>query len=80
MHVTVKYRGNKKGGMRITLPIGVKKKTAVKGTLTANPLVQMEESEARKLVELDPYNFEVIPNDPPQKKRRHKDDEAVNGK
>lgn len=56
MHV--KYKGHK-AQMPVYLPIGAKTKSTIRETKFANPLLELSESDAKALVELDPHNFEI---------------------
>lgn len=53
----VKYKGQKRGGMPVHFPIGCKSSSAITHRKTANPFLKLTDSEADKLVEIDPGNF-----------------------
>jgi hypothetical protein len=60
VELIVKYKGKKPGGMPVTFPIGCKSAHAVKKTVVLNPFAEMAAADARKLVALDPHNFELV--------------------
>lgn len=57
--LVVTYVGPKVGGIIITTPIGAQNKTSIKGKLHFNRSIEMDDGDAKKLIELDPHNFQL---------------------
>lgn len=55
---TVHYKGPK-AKMPVYFPIGANTRSTIKETRFAEPDIELTEGEAKKLVELDPTNFEL---------------------
>lgn len=56
----VKYKGPKLSGMNVLLPIGVRRRSSITGSVLLNPVAEFTEEQALALVKLDPHNFELV--------------------
>ena len=68
----VKYKGHKKKGVPVWLPIGVQRLGGVKKKLWADPYVELSDEDAKALVELDSQNFELAEQPKEEKKEKPK--------
>ncbi len=55
----VHYKGAKKGGMPVILPVGYTSKACARQTIWLNPDADLPDEQAIALVKLDPFNFEL---------------------
>lgn len=56
----VRYKGHVKKAMPVLFPIGSCSKGTIRAIRYADPEITLEDQEALDLVELDPYNFEIV--------------------
>lgn len=56
---TIRYKGTKEGGLPVYFPVGALTRGTIKETKWANPTLEVTDSEAAKLVSMDPHNFEI---------------------
>ncbi len=56
----VHYKGPKKAGMPVILPIGLTSKREAKETVWLSPDADLPDEQAKLLVKLDPHNFELV--------------------
>ena len=62
----VKYK-NHKDAMPVNFPIGARSLSEISQVRFADPYLEMSDEDALKLVELDPYNFELWDGSKPGK-------------
>lgn len=80
----VRYLGNKKFGMGVLLPVGVRNLSSVKGKLLfteKDPVKEMDDKSAFALVSLNPTNFEIVAEEVevkrPRTSRKSKEDKEI---
>ena len=56
----VKYLGSKVGGLGVLLPIGVRSRSAVRGSVQINGEAELKDEDAKALVKLAPNEFALV--------------------